>query len=70
MRSNGSTVRRAEPDGTALVAALLATTARRLAAAPPTTVELDGHLTDPHLHPVTRTFPTLPTAPLLIAHLP
>ena len=64
------TVRRAEPNGVALVAAVLADALRRLAAAGVRHVQLDGHVTDPHLHPVTRTFPPgLPTDPLHVARL-
>lgn len=63
------TMRRAEPDGTALVAAVLADTVHRLAAGPVTEVGLDGHVTDPHLHPVMLTFPALRTDPLLSARL-
>jgi hypothetical protein len=51
------TVRRDEPDGTALVAAVLADSLRRSAEALIREVDLDGHVTDPHLHPVTQTFP-------------
>jgi hypothetical protein len=61
------TVRRSEPDGTALVAAVVADALRRLAAAGVPAVELDGHHTDPHLDPVTRTFPPgLRTDPLYV----
>ena len=64
------TVRRDEPDGEALVAAVLADSLRRLAAAGVREVQLDGHVTDPHLHPVTRTFPPgLPTDPLYVARI-
>ena len=64
------TVRRAEPNGVVLVAAVVADALRRLAAAGVRHVELDEHVTDPHLHPVTRTFPPgLPTDPLHVARL-
>ena len=64
------TTRRDEPDGTALVAAVLADCLRRLADRGTAEVELDGHVTDPHLHAVTGTFPPgLPTDPLLVARL-
>ena len=64
------TVRQNEPDGTRLVAAVVADSLRRLAARGVRTVTLDGHVTDPHLHPVTQTFtPTVPTDPLLVARI-
>ena len=64
------TVRRDEPDGTALVAAVLADSLRRSARARIREVDLDGHVTDPHLHPVTQTFPPdLPTYPLHVARV-
>jgi GNAT superfamily N-acetyltransferase len=64
------TVRRAEPDGIALVAAVVSDALRRLADAGVREVEFDGHVTDPHLHPVTQTFPPgLRTDPLHVARL-
>lgn len=61
------TLRRDEPDGVALVAAVLAESLRRLADRGVPEVVLDGHLSDPHLHPVTTTLPPdLPSAPLLV----
>jgi hypothetical protein len=64
------TVRRDEPDGAALVAAVLADCLRRLDDLGVAEVDLDGHVTDPHLHPVTMTFPPgLRTAPLFVALL-
>jgi hypothetical protein len=64
------TVRRDEPNGVAVVAAVVADALRRLAAAGVRHVELDEHVTDPHLHPVTLTFPPgLPTDPLHVARL-
>ena len=65
------TVRRDEPDGRALVAAVIADSLRRLAAAGAPHVEFEGHVTDPHLHPVTRTFPPgLPTDPIHVVRFP
>jgi hypothetical protein len=64
------TNRRDERDGVALVAAVLADALRRLAAAGVGEVLLDGHVTDPHLHPVTATFPPpLRSDPLHLARL-
>jgi hypothetical protein len=64
------TVRRAEPDGVALVAAVVADAVRRLADAGVREVEFDGHVTDPHLDPVTRTFPPgLRSDPLHVARI-
>lgn len=64
------TARRDEPDGAALVAAVVADCLRRLADRRVAAVTFDGHLTDPHLHPVTGTFPPgLPTDPLLVARI-
>jgi ribosomal protein S18 acetylase RimI-like enzyme len=65
------TVRRDEPDGTAILAAALAECFRTLAARGIPTADLDGHVTDPHLDPVTRTFPPgIPTTPLHTTRLP
>lgn len=67
---SAETVRRDEPDGTALVAAVLADSLRRLADRGVTAVQLDGHVTDAHLHPVTLTFPAdIAADPLLVARL-
>jgi GNAT superfamily N-acetyltransferase len=64
------TVRRDEPDGVALVAAVLAEALRRLADRGVGDVLLDGHVTDPHLHPVTGTFPAgLRTDPILVGRI-
>jgi hypothetical protein len=58
------TVRRDEADGTAPVAAVLAESLRRLDERGVASVDLDGHVTDPHLHAVTLTFPSdLPHRP-------
>jgi hypothetical protein len=64
------TVRRTESHGVAVVAAVVADALRRLADAGVRDVELDGHVTDPHLHPVTRSFPPdVRSAPLHVARL-
>ncbi len=63
-------MRRAEPDGVALVAAVVADALRRLADAGVREVVFDGHVTDTHLHPVTRTFPPgIRTDPFHVARL-
>lgn len=65
------TMRRDEPGGVALVAAVTADCLRQLAGHGVREVSFDGHVTDPHLDPVTRTFPPgLPTDPLLVGRLP
>ena len=65
------TMRRDEPGGVALVAAVTADCLRRLAGPGVRDVLLDGHVTDPHLDPVTRTFPPgVPADPLLVGRLP
>jgi hypothetical protein len=59
-----------EPEGIALVAAVVAAALGRLAAADVREIALDGHVTDRHLDPVTHTFPPgLRTDPLQVAHL-
>ena len=64
------TLRRDEPDGAALVAAVLAEGLRRLADRGVCEVILDGHLSDPHLHPVTTTLPPdVPSAPVLVGRI-
>ena len=64
------TLRRDEPDGVALVAAVFAESPRRLADRGVPEVVLDGHLSDPHLHRVTMTLPPdLPSAPVLVGRI-
>jgi GNAT superfamily N-acetyltransferase len=64
------TAHRSEPNGVALVAAVVADALRRLADAGVHEVTFDGHVTDVHLDPVTRTFPPgLSTDPLHVARI-
>jgi GNAT superfamily N-acetyltransferase len=64
------TTRRNEAYGVDLVAAVVADALRRLAGATAREVALDGHVTDPHLDPVTRTFPPgVRTDPFHVARL-
>jgi len=64
------TAGRAEPDGVALVAAVVADALHRLADAGVREVTFDGHVTDDHLDPVTHTFPPgLRTDPLHVARI-
>jgi GNAT superfamily N-acetyltransferase len=60
------TTRRDTPDGTAKVAAGIARCLQHLAATSPSRVELDGHLSDPHLSKVVKTMPAMPASPLLL----
>lgn len=60
------TLRRDTPEGVPVVAAALARCLQKLAAAGISRVELDGHVTDPHLAPVVDTLPAQPSDPLLL----
>ncbi|MDQ2839094.1 MAG: GNAT family N-acetyltransferase [Actinomycetota bacterium] len=74
------TVRATEPAGAKLVAATLASCLTNLHGAGldgadihragNTTVDLDGHITDPHLMPVLHTMPATATDPLLLVEIP
>lgn len=59
-----------EPDGSRLVAAVLAATVLRAAAGGGRAIELDGHDGDPHLAPVVAGLPISRSDPLLLAEIP
>jgi ribosomal protein S18 acetylase RimI-like enzyme len=60
------TIRRDTPDGMAKVAAGLAHCLQHLATTSTAAVELDGHLSDPHLSEVVESLPAVPANPLLL----
>jgi GNAT superfamily N-acetyltransferase len=64
------TARRDEPDGTALVAAVVAECLRRLAARGVRAAMFDGHLSDPHFYPATRALHPDGVVHLLVVRLP
>ncbi|MBC7630370.1 GNAT family N-acetyltransferase [Aeromicrobium sp.] len=57
---------RSQPHGAAVLAAALARTVTAAAAAGMTALELDGHVTDPHLHPLLQSAPVVTSNPLLL----
>lgn len=61
---------RHEPHGHPLLAAAFARTLQAAAATGVTALELDGHVTDPHLHPLLQTVPIIATNPLLLVEHP
>jgi hypothetical protein len=63
------TIRPDEPDGAAIVAAVLAGCLRDLAAVGVDKVLIDGHDSDPHLAPVVATLPAAASEPLLLVEL-
>lgn len=60
------TVHRDEPDGQALVGAVIAASLRRLAASGRTTLDFEGHDIDPHYGPLATTLPAIGTDPLIL----
>jgi hypothetical protein len=60
------TVHRDQPDGRALVGAVMAASLRRLGESGRTAVEFEGHTIDPHYAPLAATLPTTGADPLTI----
>ncbi len=60
------TVRRNEPDGQALVGAVIAASLRRIADSGRTAVDFEGHDIDPHYGPLAATLPAASTDPLTL----
>jgi hypothetical protein len=60
------TVHRDQPDGRALVGAVMAASLRRLGESGRTSVEFEGHTIDPHYAPLAATLPTIGGDPLTI----
>jgi hypothetical protein len=63
------TTHRDEPDGDALVAAVLGECLRRAASAGGREIEIDGHVSDPHLAAVLAELPILRHDPVLLVEI-
>lgn len=63
---SAETVHRDQPDGRALVGAVMAASLRRLGESGRTIVEFEGHTIDPHYAPLAATLPTIGADPLTL----
>lgn len=64
------TMESTQPYGRSLLAACVARTIRVAAATGVSSIEFDGHESDPHQHPVTQSIPTQSTNPLHLIEVP